>query len=272
MPFLSLKELERAYMRLLVYGPIGSGKTYFCGSVFDVPEMLPVLFADVDGGLKTISDKLQEHYDPRLVLELSDMADVRLLFEAMFHPKTPFKTVILDGLTELHALLMSLHLGNANRIPQIQDYGAVSDTVLKFLRRVKGNELRTHFVCTCGELYTEDAVRGTLYINPDVVGKLATRAPRYFDIVAYLHSEIKARRDGTAREIEHSAQVAPYDRIRAKDRTPGAPFGLLLQEPTLRKIYDGVYKDVRFASVEDAEGAEAEEEKQNGEKQEGENA
>jgi hypothetical protein len=272
MPFLSLKELEQANMRLLVYGPIGSGKTYFCGSALDVPEMQPVLFVDVDGGLETIKDKLKAHYDPRLVLQLRDMADVRFMFEAMFNPKTPYKTVILDGLTELHALLMSLHLGNANRIPQIQDYGAVSDTILKFLRRVKGDELHTHFVCTCGELYTEDEVRGTLYINPDVVGKLATRAPRYFNIVAYLHSEISARRDGTARKIERAAQVAPYDHIRAKDRTPGAPFGLLLQEPTLRKIFDGVYKDVRFASVEGAVEAEGEEEKQDEEKQEGENA
>ncbi len=51
-----IKASERAkYLKLLVYGQPGSGKTYLAGTATKVPELSPVLFIDVEGGTKTLT-------------------------------------------------------------------------------------------------------------------------------------------------------------------------------------------------------------------------
>jgi len=182
-----------------------------------------------------------EHWDDVTVYEVNDATDIRAFLDAMFKPSR-YRTVILDGLTEYHAMIMATVMkqsGRAsNQMPQLQDYGAASVIMLNFLRDVR-RQARTHFLTTAGQAMVADEASGVLHVSPDVVGKLSYRVPRYFHIVGHLTAELRASKGGEVSKEERRLQVQPFSHVRAKDRS--SKLGAVLEDPTMRKIYDLVY-------------------------------
>jgi len=255
MPRLDQEDVSKSPLRCLFYGPIGAGKTFLCGSALKVEEMCPVFFGDVDGGSESCRDVFLSHWDQVEVWKIASYDDVGALATALFSAKSPFKTVVLDGLTEFHALLMREHLAKEGRVdspPFLQDYGAVSKTMLDFLREIKDTS-NVHFLTTAGEGIDKDEISGAMHITPDIVGKLSFRAPRFFHIVGYLTVVLpRSHKDQIPKPGMRRLQLQPVNRIRAKDRTPGQPLGNALENPTMRIIYDAVYYGKRVAPGSDA--------------------
>ncbi len=235
------EDIVESKLRCLFYGPTGSGKTYLCGHALDVEELRPIFFADIDGGWSTVKDALLEHWDEVHVQTLEGPEDVEPMLDALFKP-SDFRTVILDGLTEYHAMIMSVVMKQSgrdpNQMPQLQDYGSASSMMLGFLRNVRKNAI-VHLLTTAGQAMVKDEAIGTLHVSPDIVGKLSFRVPRFFHTVGHLTSDVRASKEGEISKEVRRLQVQPFSRVRAKDRS--GKLGAVLVEPTMRKIYDLVY-------------------------------
>lgn len=80
------------YLKMLVYGPPGIGKTELLGSAIDVPEMNDVIWIDAEAGALTIQDNMRIQNWPKLI-------DNRI-------PVTTFMEVarVQEFLTSQHAL------------------------------------------------------------------------------------------------------------------------------------------------------------------------
>jgi len=176
---------------------------------------------------------------------MHDYKDIGQMHTACVHEKTPFKTVILDSLTEYYVMEMRLRLALANRSgepPKGLDYGETHQRVLDFLRDIQQAN-RVHFLATCWERKVQDAMNGSLYTLPDLPGQVATKGPGYFHVVGYLLADV--RKKGDAIVASHVLQTQPYGRRYTKDRTSN-PL-IALNEPSIALYYDIMYKGLSIA-------------------------
>ena len=256
MPRLTLKDLESGKMRCLFYGPVGTGKTTLCASALLVPEMCPILYMDVEGGISSVKKEFKAHWDKIQVWSMEDERDVKAMEAGIFSEKTPFKTVVLDSLTEFHAVLMEITLAEATKshsLPQIQDYGDVSIKMLKFFRRLR-KHAQVHFLATASESFTVDEMARTLHTEPDIVGQLTRRIPRFFHLLGHLTARITPGTGGVVKKDERRMQVQPFGRIRAKDRSPKGRLGAVVTDPTMQKLWDAMYVEDQRKKEENESG------------------
>jgi len=242
MPIMKLDDIVTTTLRFLVYGPPGAGKTYLMGSALDVPEMCPILWFECDSGLLSIKNRLQEHWDRIKILKLETRQDIEMIRSVVQARPAKAKTLVIDSLTELHALVLSARLetqGRGGQTPQIQDYGSVSSFILDTLRALTRRD-DMNLLVVCGERYQTDESTGALHIVPDATGQLCQRIPRYFHIVGYLTADVKSDSKGNVKTLSHVMRVQPYGRVYAKDRTPDSPFGTAVADPTIEMLYKGI--------------------------------
>lgn len=242
------------HFRVLLYGPTGAGKSYLAASSVLVEAMCPVILFDVEAGVdrirfsdnRSIWNFVKE--GKLTVVSTVSGADLGLLQRALTTPGR-YKTIIVDSLTELHALILRLILQQRSGAGvTLQDYGTVSGKVLEALRLAQ--LCPANFIATCGHMYSKDEIYGTLHIEPDITGKLAQRSPRFFDIVGYLTANIRRapiqqvqQAQGKpeemvptkAADVQRTLQVQPYSRIAAKDRSGN--LGASLPDPMMSNMY-----------------------------------
>lgn len=160
------------YLRILVYGVPGSGKTTLAGSTVDVPDMNDVLYLDLEQGRKSIknNDRIKDwkkvtvvpikdykqlasvHKFLKAHVRLRDSNDEAKLkkLEAKFRGvepeeiKTPkrFRTVVVDTLTEFNQICLYELLGlstDMNLEEAMSDDGEVD--VATFAEYKKNNML-----------------------------------------------------------------------------------------------------------------------------------
>lgn len=237
MPQLTQEDLSQGKLRCFVYGHTGVGKTRFCGSALEIPEMCPVLYCDFEDGRASIAGMLTKHWDNVAVWSMQSLEDMRMMARVLRSDEPEFRTVIIDSAPEWWSLLMTEHL-EAQGLDQarIQDYGIVSDAILGVLRAaIRKHQL--HLLVTCGEEVEKDEMTGGLYRRPGMTGQLAEKLPRLFDIVGYMEGDIKATKDGDVRTDTRTMQVQPFSRTRAKSRLPDG-FPVIVPEPTMHIFWD----------------------------------
>lgn len=221
------------YIKMLVFGESGAGKTTFCGTAQDSELTAPALMIDVEGGTSVIADK--PSIDARAARAMAHVQEIADTLHK--HPKY-YKTVELDSLTELRDIDMGEVMLEQFRkkpettdlyVPSPREWGKSGARVKEVLRYLK--DLPCHVIVTTLAEDRKDERTGKITTEPLLPGQLRKQVPGFFDIVGYL----RVMPDGT-----RTMQFKKTERMMCKDRTKALPD--LLEEPTIPKIWDIIFK------------------------------
>jgi len=260
---------DSQWMKLLIYGMHGSGKTTLAGSAVDVESMGDVLMVSAESGNLTLLDNVRiknldnldtipvNNFDSVVKIyefltshiKFRDANDVEKLRgqEAWLRGCDPseienprkYRTVILDSLTEIEAYCMYKLLGTHGEFSTSM---LDEDTKTAEFKEYKQNnnmvnllvrafrDLDMHVIVLCGRAFEQDEMKKFLY-SPQLTGKLRTQVQGYFDIVGYLVVG-KTGDDGKA---PRRLYVQPEGRWDAKCRFSGYASGHF-DNPTLTSM------------------------------------
>lgn len=219
---------------MLIFGDYGAGKTVFAGSAMDVPDLSPVLFLDVEGGtlsLKTRSPNVH-------VIRITDPAQVTKVWQDLRKGNHPYKTVVIDSLTELHKLIIRYIMLDVmenddkdNRdedVPSMREYLKATEQVRRICRRYRDLPLNSVFTALITE--EEDDQRKKKYKKINLSRKLAGEVGGFFDEVFYIYlKEI----DNVEKRLMLTRRT---EEIGAKDRSDTLP--PVVEDPTMELVFE----------------------------------
>ena len=251
------------WIKMLVYGAYGSGKSYFAGTSADVPEMRDVLYLDLEAGSMTIANRgdnidiipiknFQDLEQVKQYLTLhcqrrdrGDVEGMRSLEEQLRGEKveTPkrYKTVIFDSMSEANKVLMAYLLNatpeTSGLDSQIEDaqfshWGQAALNMLRVVRAFRALPIHTIFVASDK---TKEDERKQQKILLNLSGQLANDVQGFFDVVGFLVNLASA--DGTqARRMFLQPGTWGGAAFNAKHRFSGinVPY---LDDPAVADIY-----------------------------------
>lgn len=204
----STKDMKLDYMKAVVYGPPGAGKTTM-GATF--PD---VLFLSAESGLLSIRDQELD------VWEVENWEDME---EAFKHLKTgdhPYHSVVIDSLTEVQKKLNE-HI--IRKFPQkrrdyedlmsMSDWGYSIDRLRKMCRAFRDLPLNVVFIALAQEIVTDDE----LIVKPALSGKtLPDELAGWVDAVIYCPGPTKDDEG----HVQYLGQTVPGRGRMAKLRVP----------------------------------------------------
>jgi len=210
-------EEQSCFLKMLVYGASGVGKTVF-GSTAPEP-----LFLDAEAGLLSIQDKKIDR------IKIETFQDLRDAFEFLKAGQHKYKTVIIDSLTEIQKKSMdSILAKNGKDKPTIGEWGENIEEMRKTSRYFR--DLKMNVILIALEQVVEDEITGVSRRLPALQGKsLPQEVMGFYDIVGYMSVQevaVKAEGEGPAikglpseKILVRSIRVQPTQNIYAKDRS-----------------------------------------------------
>lgn len=232
-------------LTLVVHGESGVGKSWLADTA-----PAPRLILDVEGGIRfTPSEKVE--WDPvgpppdvaeSAVVHVRELASLQKTYQWLNSGKHPFRSVVIDSLTEAQKRAVDQIAGTAAM--QTQDWG-------QLLRRMEGlvrsfRDLTMHPVkpleCiafVCGSTQRD----GDPTVRPHLQGQMGRTLPYYVDVVA--HMTVAVDGDGG---IRRQAQFLPVGDVVAKDRT--GRLGVSMDSPTIPRMLSAVYPEGGASGVE----------------------
>lgn len=229
LPVYQVKDKEPKF-NFLVYGESGVGKTRFCGSVYDVPELCPALLLDVEGGSLTLRSVYPEIECVRIdTWEKLQRVHTRLKQS----PDHGYKTIIIDSITEMQKIGMDYTMltrkgGDDLNVPELKEWNINIEQVRRYVRAFRDLEgVNTLF--TALVRVDVDKRTGLSRKKPSLNGKVADEVCGFLDIVTYLGME------DVNKVPTRILQTGNTPGTIAKDRSNFLP--MLMANPTMADIY-----------------------------------
>lgn len=254
---------RQRYLKLLVYGDYGVGKTTLAGSSAEVPSMEDILLLDAEAG-----DLSLNQYDNIDVIRVSSYKQIgqveqflkqhclarenndkaRLIeMEATLKGVDPstittpkkYNTVLVDSLTEVEAFCMNQLLG-ITLTTRIDEETAVAEwpefrrnfqMIQRFVRTFR--DLPMNVVMVCSSSYVQDEHKRFNYA-PSMTGKLSGAIQGFFDMVGF-YVIVKSDDGKPMRRLF----VQPIDKFAAKNRFANFK-SAWFDNPTMESILQGV--------------------------------
>jgi len=231
---LKLAELteQARYLRMLVYGEPGAGKSWFCASACLAEETSPVLYVEHLGQVTSLRSNpayMEALEDGRLViLQIATYKELNKVFQFLTTGQgalkgmmdTP-KTVVIDSVTELQRREVLRIAGNnadAFKVeiegPQIQHWGSLLSQFTLLAKMFYG--LPMHVVFSLLETAQLNDKEKVVSVRPALQGSASRLLPAYALMLMRLE---RAARNVKAHAVGHiNSSVA-----RSKDQTGSLP-------------------------------------------------
>lgn len=224
-----------SYYNILIYGNSGTGKTTFAGSADAVPSMRPVLFVDIEGGTQS----LRHSYPEVSTVRVTSWKEMQQLYDALYEGDHPYRTVVLDSLTEIQKFNMYDIMNSVIQkrpeldpdVPSMREWGKNLEQLRKFVRGFR--DLPMHTIFTALSKSDKDQKTGLTYIKPSLSGKLADEVAAFLDIVGYYY--VKQIGDGEDAEYRRLLLTQNTDTLTAKDRSGALP--MIVEKPTMELLH-----------------------------------
>lgn len=168
---------------IAVYGGGGTGKTTVVSQVVESPDGGPALLVDVDGSSSSVRHLVPKGLD---IAPHQRWSQVMATAQAIAKPGHPYKSIIIDNLSELATLCMRNITTDAT--PQIQHWGQMTSDMLRLIRMLRDvsrfNGINVLF--TAWEEVAKDDEAGYIRRTVNFTPKLAAAFPGIVTMVGHL--------------------------------------------------------------------------------------
>lgn len=217
MQITNTQNMNAQYLKVLVHGPAGSGKTRLCGTTGGKPIII-----SAEAGLLSLRG---QNID---VIEVKNMDDLREAYEFLEKDVT-YDWVCLDSISEIAEVVLSTEKG-ATKDPR-KAYGEMNEIMTKLIRSFR--DLPKNVYMSAKQSKIKDEVTGGMFFGPSAPGQsIAASLPYFFDLVFALHSW--KDEEGNVQSAMQTQRDNQYD---AKDRSGSLDF---VEKPNLKAVYDKI--------------------------------
>jgi len=172
-------------LNLLIYGQAGSGKTTFASTADDDEHTRRVLYIDVEGGTRSISDR-----DRIDVFQPQEFPEIKEVFTFLKNSEHDYKTVVVDSITETQKLGLKeiMKTSRTPDMPGLQDYGKSNEEIQGLVRAFRGlaQSRGLNIVFTALDVEAKDEVTGAVLVRPALTPKAAEAVTGIVDGIGYL--------------------------------------------------------------------------------------
>lgn len=196
-------------IRCMIYGQSGAGKTELLSTLSADPRTSPVLWIDLEGGLRGVKDivkrcrTIDELGTPEKgkmdVITIREWPQMQKIYDFLFKKtyvdkKLMYKSVVIDSLTEINQICLTNALGTSGTLKidakkaQFAEYMKVNTNMKDMIRAFRDISGLHVFYSALPQFKAENPKdeNSRVWIKPDLIGKLADQAVALVDYVGLL--------------------------------------------------------------------------------------
>ena len=216
---ISLADLREAYVKGVIYGGTGAGKSVLLGS----SQYYPTFFFDVDRGIESVRAWPKTRYDLVRVWPTPSYQEFCTAFDWLEKYLVPGQLVVVDTATELQRIILQelIDSKGKNTIATQQEWGAALLMMEHLARRFRN--MPAHVIWLTHETQGTDPETGYNTWRPSFQGQFATQYGKHFGLIARYQLLNEQRIDAatnTRQTITHRFLNCQRDQMtEAKDRS-----------------------------------------------------
>lgn len=272
---------KERYLKMMIYGDYGVGKTFLAGTASDVTQMRDVLILSAESGDQTLDlsgDDDAHRFSDIDTIDITNFLMMGKIFEYLkLHCQwrdegddeklaanesrlkgyevseadcKHYETVIIDSLSEVGEYCMNQLLGisSATKLedemdkPGFDEYGKSLGMMKRLIRNFRDLPMNVIFIA--GRTFVQDDQKRLNY-SPALIGQLKNQSQGFMDVVGYyVTGKPVDDGDNSETEIPRKLYVQPVGKFNAKNRFSRFK-GSEFNNPTMKSILisTGLLKD-----------------------------
>lgn len=231
-------------LKVLLYGPSGTGKTSLASTASKVEELGPVLYIDLERG--TAPAAKFGDLDNLLIMQpasYKEFAD--LLIKISGSKDMPFKTIVIDTVDRLQELI-KVHFTTANPKDSFAMWAATYDKVLDLVNKI-AFDLGLNIICITHEAREITETERLSLIGPAFEGKQSfKKLPSIFDLIGRMTWEDVGEDE---EQLVSVLTVKSASNVLTKTRFDNMPS--MVGNPTFDKIMNWVHEHFNTEEVKE---------------------